>query len=304
MAETGRSSTNLLKPPIRPWKCGFAFQTLTKGGLGERVRSIYIPEKGYEFLEVDLSQVEARFCCLLSNDLETLALFDKVDVHKFTYRKISNLPEDAEVTSQQRYLGKQGRYSYQYGTGPRTFMNTVNSDAKKYGIDLQISQGQADLILKSMDKAMPNIKKVFHKEVEEALLANHKILLSPILPFGPPVGRRRQFFDRFGADLLRQAYAQIPQSIPPDYIRRAYIFDIQPKLVQSNNTQNLLLCGEAHDALLFKSRLGFRAEAISILKTSLETEIDFSACSLPRGKIKIPVEIKVGQNYKDMEKVA
>ncbi len=185
-------------------------------------------------------------------------------------------------------------------------MNTINSDAKKYNIDLQISQGQSREILLSMNRVMPNIKKVFHKEVEEALLANHKILLSPILPFGPPVGRRRQFFDRFGADLLRQAYAQIPQSIPPDHIRRAYIFDIQPKLKAGGLEEKLLLCGEAHDALLFKSSLesGFRDTAIALLKAPLETEIDFSQCSLPRGKIKIPVEIKVGQNYKDMEKVA
>src|SRR6266481_1217594 len=124
MAETGRSSTNILRPPIRPWKCGMAFQTLTKGGLGERVRSIYVPEAGYEFLEVDLSQVEARFCCLLSNDLETLALFDRIDIHKYTYRKIANLLDDVEVTSEQRYLGKQARYAYQYGTGERSEEHT------------------------------------------------------------------------------------------------------------------------------------------------------------------------------------
>ncbi len=304
MPETGRSSSGILKPPVRPWKCGMSFQTLTKGGLGERIRSIYIPEKGYEFLEVDLSQVEARICALLAKDNETLKLFDTIDIHKYTYRLIFNLENDTPVTSEQRYLGKQTRYAILYGTGERTLMNQVNSDAKKYNINVQISQSEARTILTSAHAKMPNIKKVFHKEVEEALLANHKILLSPILPFGPPIGRRRQFFDRFGADLLRQAYAQIPQSIPPDHIRRAYIFDIQPKLKAGGLEEKLLLCGEAHDALLFKSQLGFRDTAIELLRAPLETEIDFSACSLPRGKIKIPVEIKVGQNYKDLEKVA
>lgn len=303
MAETGRSSTNLLKPPIRPWKCGHSFHTLVKGGLGERVRSIYVPDPGYEFLEVDLSQVEARICCLLSNDFATLELFDKVDIHKYTYRKIRDLADDVEVGSNERYLGKQGRYAFQYKTGDRTFMNTVNADAKKYGIDLQISQSEAKAILTLMNKAMPGIQGVFHKEIEEALLANNRVLISPVLPFGPPVGRRRQFFDRFDANLLRQAYAQIPQSIPPDHIRRAYIFAIQPTLIKKSNTKNLLLCGEAHDALLFKSKMGFRAEAIDLLRSTLETEIDFSECSLPRGKIHIPVEFKVGMNYKDMEKV-
>lgn len=44
--ETGRSSTGILKPPIRPYQSGLAFQTVTKHGtIGTDVRSYLIPDQ-------------------------------------------------------------------------------------------------------------------------------------------------------------------------------------------------------------------------------------------------------------------
>lgn len=303
MAKTGRSSTSILKPPVRPEKLGFAFQILTRSGIGEEIRSLYIPEPGFIFLDADLSQVEARICALLSEDYETLKLFDTTDIHKYTYRLIFNKKEEEPVDDPQRYLGKTLRYAIQYGSGEERLMFTINSDAKRYNIPIQVSRREAREFLNLAHSKMPKIKSIFHRGIEQALLNNNKTLLSPILPFGPAVGRRRQFFDRWGNDMFRQAYAQIPQSIPPDHIRRAYIFSIKPALIRMKELFSLRICGENHDALLFKCRIGFEETAKKLLKNTLETPIDFSSCSLPRGEIVIPVEVKVGPNYKEMKKI-
>lgn len=243
-----------------------------------------------------MSQIEARICALLARDYETLKLFDTTDIHKFTYRLIFNKSEETEVNDSERYLGKTLRYAIQYDAGGRKLMSTINSDAKRYGINIQISQAEANRFLSLAHEKMPKIRSVFHKEVREALERDNKTLFSPY-------GRRRQFSDRSGPELFRQAYAQIPQSVPPDHIRRAWIFNIAPRLREIGETDSLRLWAEHHDELSVKCRVGFVETAYRLFKSALEVPIDFSRCSLPRGSITIPVEIKIGKNYRDMEEV-
>jgi hypothetical protein len=43
-------------------------------------------------------------------------------------------------------------------------------------------------------------------------------------------------------------------------------------------------------------------EAAEILREEMEKPIDFSKCSLPRGLLKIPCDVEIGSNYKDLKK--
>lgn len=83
--ETCRSSTGILKKPIRPTKMGLAFHTISKHGrLAKDIRSMFIPDKGTVFISADSSQAEARVVAVLSEDWELLEAFDKVDIHRRT----------------------------------------------------------------------------------------------------------------------------------------------------------------------------------------------------------------------------
>jgi DNA polymerase len=83
--ETCRSSTSVLKKPIRPKKIGLAFHTVSKHGrLAKDIRSMFKAEPGRVLIQADASQCQARIVAVLAEDWELLNAFDTVDVHRRT----------------------------------------------------------------------------------------------------------------------------------------------------------------------------------------------------------------------------
>lgn len=63
------------------------------------------------------------------------------------------------------------------------------------------------------------------------------------------------------------------------------------------------ICMEKHDELVWKVPEDKVDEALKITKEEMEVEIDFSKCSLPRGKIIIPTEAKIGTRLSDLKEI-
>lgn len=283
--ETGRTSTGVLGSPIRPWDSGMAFQTIPKHGpFAKSIRSIFIAPPGYVFLEADLSQAEARIVALLSDDDFTLKLFDTVDLHTTTASWLFNCGVNA-ITPDQRFIGKVVRHAGNYGMGKRRLMLSVNSDAKKFGIPVQLSEKQAGEILNTFHARTPRIRTVFQREVKDEVSRSRTLF--------NPFGRMRQFFGNLKDEEL---YAQLPQSTVPDHLRMSGI-RIKRRI------PNIRICLEAHDAFLFKVLESEVSTVSKVIKEELEREIDFSRCSLPRGRLLIPAELKVGNRYSELKKL-
>lgn len=283
--ETGRTSTGTLGSPIRPWDSGMAFQTIPKHGpYASAIRGIFIPPPGYLFLEVDLSQAEARIVSLLAEDSETLNLFNTTDIHSVTASWIFNV-DPKEVTSDQRFIGKTCRHAGNYGMGKHRLMMSVNADAKKFGIPVQLSEKEADHILKTFHARTPKIRGVFQREVK-AEVASSRTLFNPF-------GRMRQFFGEIKDEEL---FAQLPQSTVSDHLRAA-------GLRIKARAPEIRICLEAHDAFLFKVKEEEIEEVAKLVKEEMERPINFSNCSLPRGKLVIPAEAKVGKRYSELKKL-
>jgi len=296
--ETGRTSTTLMKPPLRPTKLGLAFQTMTKhGDTGADLRSQFVADPGYVFIEIDSSQAEARVVALLGTDDELLKLFNTTDVHKLTSSMIFNVSTEM-VTKELRFVGKTTRHAGNYDMGKKRLMTIVNTDAKKYHIDIQISEWRAGQILDAFHAFSPKIRQVFHREIVQALRDNDRVLVNPF-------GRRRQFFGRFDHELEKEAYAQIPQSTVADNTKRALL---QIRDASANDIRiwgkfstTTGVCAEAHDALVALVRETEIDTYLEIAIPAFEKPIDFSQCTLPRGELVIPAEAKVGANYKDLK---
>ena len=286
--ETGRTSTSNLDPPLRPFKgFGLAFQTITKhGDIGADIRRMLIADEGYVILDPDLSQAEARVVSLLSDDEETLALFDTTDIHKLTASWLFGKSMEA-ITKEERFIGKTVRHAGNYGMGKRRLMMSVNSDAKRFGINVKLSEKDAGKILEIFHKKSSKIRSIFHTSIE-GLLKNNKMTI--INPFG----RRRMFFERFGDKLFKEAYAFIPQSTVRDHLMKSTLW-VQKRLPE------LKFIVEAHDAMTCLVQEDIVNDAAQIFKEEFEKPIDFSKCSIPRGSLVIPCEIKVGSNYKDLK---
>lgn len=305
--ETGRSSTSLQEPPVRPptlitvgyskrgkpkkkkKMLGLAFQTMTKhGSIGADLLSQFDADPGHVFVEVDMSQAEARIVALLAEDYELLKLFNTpgYDIHKMTASWVFGMSPKM-ITKDLRFIGKTTRHAGNYDMKKRRHMLTVNNDAKKFGFDIQISEWRAGKNLEIFHEYSPKIRGVFHEQVRQALLDNDRILVNPF-------GRRRQFLDRLGEDLYKEAFAQIPQSTVPDQLGLGI-----EKMEEEN--PDLRIAVEWHDSILMLVPVNEVEQHVQLARRCIETPIDFSECTLPRGELIIPIEAKVGDNYKRIE---
>lgn len=288
--ETGRSSTKLLKPPVRPEKIGLAFQTMTKhGDVGSELRAMFIADEGYSWVEVDLSQAEARIVAILGRDEKTLELFRSgADIHSLTATWCFGVPLTG-VTPELRFIGKTTRHAGNYDMQKHMLMQLVNTGAKRFHINISISEWKAGKILDAFHAYSPNIRGVFHQEVRDALEQNNRVLVNPF-------GRYRQFYDRWGRDLWKEAYAQIPQSTVPDHLRKAWI-NLR-RICRAEQIEAHFTI-EAHDAIIARVPDRQIARYVQIIQAELNRPIDFTNCTLSRGELIIPSEVKVGKNYKD-----
>lgn len=289
--ETGRSSTKIMKPPVRPEKLGMPFQTMTKhGDIGTEVREMFIADDGYVIVETDMSQAEARIVALLGRDTGLLNLFaKKADIHKITASLMLGIPL-AQITKDMRFIGKMTRHAGNYDMGKHRLMELINTEAKRQHIDINISEWKAGKLLDAFHNFSPSIRQVFHQEIQQALEENNRVLVNPF-------GRRRQFFDRWGRELWKEAYAQIPQSTVPDHLRRA---GIAAKVRFKEEMIDARFVVEAHDALV---GLVFREDVdryVRIMHEEIERPIDFTHCTLSRGLLVIPAETKIGRDYKNL----
>ena len=307
--ETGRSSTAILKSPIRPNKSGHAFQTLTKHGtVGADIRTMYIVDEGFIFVQIDLSQAEPRIVAVLSEDWPLLEAFNsgKVDIHRRTaalvldYTPVLDLSEKENPIadkigkdSGERFLGKKSRNGGNYDMGKSELHKNIATDAKRFGIDIQVSEWKAGKMLENFHNASPNIRGVFHRDIQEAINSSRTLI--------NPYGRIRQFFERLGKETYGEGYATIPQSTVADKIKSSII-----KSGYEMPDINQMLSGEAHDSLLFRFPVGEWEDRARLVKGFLEEPIDFSInCNLRRDvKLRIPADVEVGyENYRDLVKV-
>jgi DNA polymerase-1 len=312
--ETGRTSTGQQNPPIRPLvdvagkgkekdmkPMGTAFQTMTKhGDIGGDVRSMYEPEPGYIFVQLDSSQAEARVVFNLATDEQALKDIDEHDYHALTASWFFGGTESdyskkiLGYESPIRFAGKTLRHACHLGAGKRRASTELNTQARKYKIPITVTEAQAERAIGIFHAKQPKIQQVFHAEVIECLKSRK---LTAPLPYGIDAERGgvRIFYERWGDDLFREAMAYLPQRAVTDNTKAAGI-----RIKKQCTEAKIIL--EAHDALLFAVRIDQVDDFIPLAKKEMERPINFTCCSLPRRYLKIPCDVEIGENYRDLKK--
>jgi DNA polymerase len=315
--ETGRTSNGILKAPVTTKPMGLAFQTITKHGeVGMDLRSMFVPDEGYVLIEPDLSGAEARVVAILARDERLLKIFKyNLDLHRITTGWIDDTcPDDllntffeelseikihelkdkinkilkGVINDEQRQVGKKFRHAGHYDMGKREASRQTG-----------FSEWKTKQILDKFHATNPNIRGVFHKEIIEALRDNNRILISPH-------GRRRQFLNRWGDELFKEAYADLPQATVTDHLKfSAQVIERRAPWIQ--------MLSESHDSFLAQVPLAIGEQypfkyvdrTKIITEEELQKPIDFSKCSLPRGELIIPCEFSIGEkNWENMRKIA
>lgn len=314
--ETGRSSNGQQEPPIRPWvevvgedgkkkkkALGTAFQTITKhGDIGQDVRSQYIPLADDEvFIQLDSSQAEARVTSLFARDFHMLEMYNHHDIHALTASWFFG-GDEAKYSKKvlgyecpERFIGKTLRHAGERGAKAQRAMREVNTNARKYKVNIRITQADADQALRIFHNKTPNIVRVYFAEVSDIIKRTRR-LVAPV-PYGVDAkyGGTRTFYEREDDELYRQALSYLPQRAVTDNTKAAGI-----RIKMRHPSARLIL--ESHDALLFSVKVAELDDFVPLAAEEMERPIDFSNCSLPRDPLAIPCEVEIGENYQHFKK--
>lgn len=300
-AETGRTTAGKTTDyylervgrRIKLKKYGHSFQTIGKHGFevdgieyGKDIRSIFVPSKGYCFVENDLKSAEALACTVLANDFGILPYFDKPGIHKLTGGWVykcdpSEIKKGILVNGVDRYqIAKMVRHAAE---------RNIKSD----GLVTKIYQPEifCEQILREIHEKQPNIRQVFHREVRQQIQTKRLLVA--------PNGRRRDFFGRFDESTINEGISFLPQAIVTDYLKQS----LKKTFEEVRDYARPL--SESHDGFLAEVKLDEKERYAEIYKRNIEVPIDFRTCSLARDfQLVIPCEVEWSDtNWQELRKL-
>lgn len=294
-AETGRSTAGRNKTErlfVRAFRkktnetifneeiLGRSFQTIAKHGFkiegeiyGKDLRKMFVPTKGYNFVEIDLSQAEARVDAVLAGNFDILSVFDgPIGIHRLTGSWLFNCdPLDIKKNTEEYLDSKTARHAAER-----------NMTAKRLVLMIQKELKYCEEKLEKLHSMQPELREVFHREIREIVTQTRTLVA--------PNGRVRQFLGKMDSHLHNEAISQLPQCIVSDQTK----FSLIPTLEEFPAARMIT---EAHDGTLAEIPIGMEMKYGRIYKRNIEKGIDFNSCSLKRDfELVIPCEIEIAEN--------
>ncbi len=301
--ETCRSSTGILKKPVRPKKIGLAFHTISAHGrLAKAIKSMLRPRKGKVFIKADASQAEARVVAVLAKQWDLLEAFDVIDIHRRTAALVLGLTPDLNLSltripvvddlgkdSPERFCGKKTRHAGNYKMGKSRFMMEFNTDAQKFEINMNISEWKAGDMIEKFRNADPRLALNFWNDIEECI-ASTRVLIDPF-------GGIRVFNSRMDDEIYKEAYANIPQRTVAHLVSHALI-NISDELGEAHDATGYFI-GEKHDELVMEVPENDYSSYAELLRTHMQKPIDFNTyCSIKRDYVlTIPCDVEISDTH-------
>lgn len=232
------------------------------------VRRLFVADPGCVLVNADLSQAEARIVAFDSAEERLIRVFDSGgDIHRKNAAAIFRIGEEV-VSDDQRQLAKRVVHASNYGMGKITF-------AKQAGI----SAAEAQRLLNQYFATYPRIK-LWHRRIQDQLNRTRTLT--------NPFGRKRIFFGRWGDSLVKEGLAFIPQSTVADIVNQAMVE------LHRGGIQLLL---QVHDSIVIQVLEEDLELGVRCLKQALTRPIEFHGRMMT-----IPVDVKIGKNWGEMEK--
>lgn len=265
---TGRLSStnpNLQNIPVR-------------GELGRRIRRAFVARDGeYELLAADYSQIELRLMAHLSGDEAMRRAFEEgFDIHDFTARQIFSIPQEREVSGNQRRMAKSVNFGLLYGM----------SD---FGLAqrLEIGRAEAKEITTAYFARFPKVRDYIERTIEEGRQTGY---VSTIL------GRRRYMPGLISGNYMLRAAAEREATNAPlqgsaaDLMKLAMV-RIDRALEATTYDATMLL--QIHDELIFEVKKSDLSRVAALVREHMENAIELA--------VPLEVTLKSGRNWYDVE---
>lgn len=252
-------------------------------------RRLLIPAPGLTFVQADLSQAEARVVAYLAEDERLIELFNRApdpvsgkrfDVHRENAAFLFHGGDATQVTDSERECAKRLVHAANYGIGPVKFQEVL----REAGVE--VSRAEAERLLNLYHARFPLIRR-WHARTEEELRRSRVL--------STPVGRKRTFFGRWSDELLREAYAYVPQSTVADVLNRGLV-DLRRLLVSVDSQARLVLT--VHDSVVVECRPSHVRPVARAIRRCLERPIE-----IYRKECLIPCDLSEGPNWDGLTKM-
>lgn len=263
------TETSRLSSAKNPKRTGYNLQNVDR-----EARSIFVPDEGCIFLEVDLSQAESRVVGALSRDrtlIEIARTFPwEFDVHTYNAARVFGIAE-SEVTKEQRYLGKRAVHASNYGMQGKKLSEILLTDGYVYTV--RECQAMIDRYLARFPAILD-----WQKRTRSTVIHQRKLTNSWGTEFYVP-------YERLVDDLYRRAYAFIPQSEVGILLNQYGFKPLHRASIGTKIQINL----QVHDALVISVPPKYVWNVAKFLKDRLERTRKYDQVS-----ISIPIEYALG----------
>jgi len=265
---TGRlasSEPNLQNIPVR-------------GEWGKKVRRAFIAPKGYRLLSADYSQIELRILAHLSGDEGLCDAFARgEDIHTQTAASVFGVVPEA-VTEEMRRKAKVLNFGIVYGISPQGLAQQLN-----------ITPEEAQEIIRRYFERFPKVKDYIQRTV--AFARQHKFVRTLM--------NRRRFLPDIASDdprlqeAARRAAINTPvQGTSADLIKAAMVA-IWRALKERGLDAKMTM--QVHDELVLEVAERQVMVVAKLVKQRMETVFPL--------RVPLVVEVKVGDNWAEMERI-
>jgi DNA polymerase-1 len=250
-----------------------------KSEYGRAFRKIFIADIGKIFISADYSQIDLRALAHISGDEKLIEAFNLgQDIHAATAREVFGISKDEELPQSLRSAAKAINFGIVYGISPFGLSKQLN-----------ISVAQAKEYIDGYFKKYEGVKDWMGRVVADAKRDGFVKTIT---------GRIRQMPELFSTNRqVISAGERIVLNTPiqgtsADIIKIAMI-NIAAELKEKNFESKMLL--QVHDDLLFETVKDEKEKLLKLVKDKMESAL----------KLKVPliVDMKMGDNWADMEKV-
>ena len=240
--------------------------------LGRRIRKVFVPKEGYEFMDADYSQIELRVLAHMSGDEQLIEAYKMdQDIHRITAAKVFHTPFE-EVTDLQRRNAKAVNFGIVYGIS-------------SFGLsqDLSISKKEAAEYISQYFATYPKVKEFLDGLVAEARQKGYVTTLfhrrRPVPELSSSNFMQRSFGERVAMNSPIQGTAAAIIKIAMIRVWRA--------LREAGLKSKLIL--QVHDELLLETLKEEEEQVRKILSENMKSAADLA--------VTLEVDLHTGENW-------
>ncbi len=201
--------------------------------LGRRIRKVFVPKAGCEFMDADYSQIELRVLAHMSGDEQLIEAYHMdQDIHRITASKVFHTSFE-EVTDLQRRNAKAVNFGIVYGIS-------------SFGLsqDLSISKKEAAEYIEQYFATYPKVKEFLDKQVTDAGEKGYVTTMfgrrRPVPELGSSNFMQRSFGERVAmnapiqgsaADIMKIAMIRVWKALKDAGLRSKLILQVHDELL-------------------------------------------------------------------------